>query len=82
MMKLLLYSDRSIGVDDYTIAAVVERHVPAGVRISDARRQCIRIDTVGQRRQGSGRLSLCGRHGANDCGDDGLVGAVDFYHGW
>ena len=82
MTKLLVYSDRSIGVDDHTIAAVVERHVPAGVRIGDARRQCIRIDTVGQWRERLDRLSLRGCHGTNDCRDDGLVGAVDFYNSW
>jgi len=81
-MQLPVYGDCSIGVDDHAVAAVVERDVAVSVRIGDARRQCIRIDTVGQRRQSSGRLFLRDRYGANDCGDDGLVGAVGFYNGW
>jgi len=82
MTQLSVYGDRSIGIDDHAVAAVVKRDVAVGVRISDARRQCIRIDTVGQRWEGLYGLPLCGRHSANDCRDDGLIGAVDFYDGW
>ncbi|GAA5474087.1 hypothetical protein Hhis01_01497 [Haloarcula hispanica] len=82
MTQLSVYSNRSIGVNDHAVAAVVERHMTVGVRISDARRQCIRIDTVGQWRECLDRPSLRGRDSANDCRDDGLVGAVDFYNGW
>ncbi|SDX18281.1 hypothetical protein SAMN05443574_11738 [Haloarcula vallismortis] len=79
---LSVYGDCPVGIDDHAVTAVIERDVAVGVRIGDARRQCIWIDCLAQRWEVLGRSPLRGRHGLYDRGDDGAVAIVRLYNGW